>query len=86
MSNQHAHFRSWDEDRAHRETVIKKLQKIQGLQALLESWEAQPDVDHDYLRKLRRKLHCARTQYQAMTVTDLRIRADQRVKQKAATR
>jgi hypothetical protein len=66
MSNQRTHFRSWDEDRAHRETVIKKLQKIQGLQALLDSWAAQPNVDHDYLQELRRKLHCARTQYQAM--------------------
>lgn len=62
-------FRSWQDELHHRKNVIKKLQKIQGLQALLTSWEAQPQDTDDYrtyIRDLRRRLRAAETQYQAM--------------------
>jgi hypothetical protein len=51
--------------------VTRKLEKIQGLVALLDSWEAQPEdtVEYrKYLSNLRQKLHSARTQYKAMAI------------------
>ena len=65
------HFIQWDHDRKHREAVTRKLEKIQGLVALLDTWEAQPEntVEYrKYLSNLRQKLHSARTQYKAMAI------------------
>ena len=66
MSKQRTHFRSCDEDRAHEERRLQKLQKIQSLKALLESWEAHSDPDYDYLRELRARLRSAQVQFDAM--------------------
>jgi hypothetical protein len=66
---QRTNFRTWEDQLHHRKKVIKKLDKIQGLQALLTTWEAQPqdsDAYRTYIRDLRRKLRAAETQYQAM--------------------
>ncbi len=65
MSSQRTNFASWDEEQAHRQKVIRKLEKIQGLEALLEMWEKQPDA-HEYILELRRKLRSAQNQYRAM--------------------
>jgi hypothetical protein len=69
MGYQHTHFKTWNEELTHRKTVIKKLEKIQGLQALYESWEANP-VDSDeyrhYMLLLRRRLRSAENQLRAM--------------------
>jgi hypothetical protein len=62
-------FRTWEDELAHRNKVIKKLEKIQGLQALLDSWEATPQNSDDYrayLRTLRQRLRSAQTQYACM--------------------
>jgi hypothetical protein len=69
MTAQRTHFRSWQEELDHRQKVGKKLEKLQGIQALLTEWEAKPEDSEDYrdyLRHLREKLHAARTQYEAM--------------------
>jgi hypothetical protein len=69
MGTQRTHFSSWDEELKHRSTTIKKLEKIQGLQALLDSWEAQPQDSDDYrayIRTLREHLRRAQTQYACM--------------------
>ena len=65
------YFTQRDHDKKHREAVMRKLEKIQGLVALLDTWEAQPentDEYRKYLGNLRQKLHSARTQYQAMAI------------------
>jgi hypothetical protein len=69
MSAQRTSFRSWQEELAHRQAVIRKLEKLQGYEALLAEWEAQPqdsDEYRDYLLELRAKLRSVRTQYLAM--------------------
>jgi len=61
----------WDHDKKHRDHVLRKLERIQGLVALLETWEKNPqdnDEYRKYLGKLRQKLHSARTQYQVMAI------------------
>ena len=61
----------WDHDKTHREAVTRKLEKIQGLVALLDTWEKKPqdnDAYRKYLGELRQKLHSARTQYKAMAI------------------
>ena len=61
----------WDHDKKHREAVTRKLEKIQGLAALLDTWEAQPEntVEYrEYLNNLRQKLNSARTQYKVMAI------------------
>jgi hypothetical protein len=61
----------WDHDQKHREAVTRKLEKIQGLVALLDTWEKKPqdnDEYRKYLGELRQKLHSARTQYKAMAI------------------
>ena len=58
------YFTQWDHDKEHREAVTRKLEKIQGLVALLDTWEAQPEnaVEYQkYLNNLRHKLNSART-------------------------
>jgi hypothetical protein len=61
--------RTWEDELIHRKKVIKKLEKIQGLQALLDSWQATPlntDDYRAYLRTLKQKLRTAQTQYACM--------------------
>jgi hypothetical protein len=65
------YFTQWDHDKKHREAVTRKLEKIQGLVALLDTREKKPqdnDEYRKYLGKLRQKLYSARTQYQAMAI------------------
>jgi hypothetical protein len=65
------YFTQWDHDKKHRDAVTRKLEKIQGLVALLDTWENNPqdnDEYRKYLNNLRQKLHSARTQYKAMAI------------------
>jgi hypothetical protein len=65
------YFSQWDHDKKHREAVTRKLEKIQGLVALLDTWQAQPEntVEYrKYLNNLRQKLNSARMQYKAMAI------------------
>ena len=69
MSAQRTHYQSWQEELGHRQKVIKKLEQIQGLEALLADWEAHPqdsDDHREYLRHLRDRLRSVRVQYDAM--------------------
>ena len=42
------YFTQRDHDKKHREAVTRKLEKIQGLVALLDTWEAQPENTVEY--------------------------------------
>jgi hypothetical protein len=71
MSRQRPQLDSWNHERVHREKRIKKIEKIHGLQALLEMWEPMEndsDTIHDYVLELRRKLRCAENQFAAMKI------------------
>lgn len=50
----------------HYATVERKRERVRGLEALLEAWEAAGTASTTYLRDLRRKLHQARTGLKAM--------------------
>jgi len=65
------YFTQWDHDKKHRDAVLRKLERIKGLVALLDTWEKKPqdnDEYREYLGKLRQRLRSARTQYQAMAI------------------
>ena len=72
MSNAGKHyFTQRDHYKKHRDAVLRKLERIQGLVALLDTWEENPqdnDEYRKYLGKLRQKLHSARTHYQVMAI------------------
>ncbi len=66
---------SWDDygsGKIHKEKVVKKLERINGLRDLLKVWETHEaqngnkDEDHKYVLELRAKLRCAQNQYEAM--------------------
>jgi hypothetical protein len=46
-------------DIRHREKVIRKRERILGLQALYATHENSPNPDHEYLRELRAKIRSA---------------------------
>jgi hypothetical protein len=53
--------------RLHQDTLLRKAQKLQTLQALLDMWENLPDqADPHYLRKLRARLRSTQHQFDAM--------------------
>jgi hypothetical protein len=65
------YFTQRDHDKKHRDAVVRKLERIQGLVALLDTWEENPqdnDEYRKYLGKLRQKVQSARTQYQVMAI------------------
>ena len=67
MGRQRIHWDTREREKAHREKVIRKAERIAGLRALLEMWEELPDsVDRDYLPGLRARLRSAENQLAAM--------------------
>jgi hypothetical protein len=53
--------------RLHQDTLLRKAQKLQTLQALLDMWENLPDqVDPIYLRQLKKRLRSTQHQFDAM--------------------
>ncbi len=68
MSRQGAQWDDWQQDQEHKARRIAKLQRIQGLRDLLETHEANPDNDHEYVLKLRARLRAAQNQLEAMAV------------------
>ncbi len=68
MARTGAQWDDWEEDKAHKQRRIAKLQRIQGLRDLLESWESNPDADHEYILELRGRLRQAQNQLDAMAV------------------
>jgi hypothetical protein len=65
---QSVHWDSLEHDKAHREKVIAKWQKIQTLRALVEMHEADPNCDHEYLLALRARVRSAENQYKAFSL------------------
>ncbi len=62
---------SWDDyssGKVHKEKVVKKYERIQGLQGLLKTWEEHDNTaeTHAYVLQLRAKLRCAQNQFEAM--------------------
>ena len=68
MSRQGASWDYYEQDKEHKVRRIAKLQRIQGLRDLLETHEANPDNDHEYVLKLRARLRAAQNQLEAMAV------------------
>ncbi len=68
MSRTGAQWDDYEQDREHKARRIAKLQRIQGLRDLLETHEANPDNDHEYVLKLRARLRAAQNQLDAMAV------------------
>jgi hypothetical protein len=57
--------------RIHEASIDRKRQRVKGLRALLEGWEAElqknhTDSLHNYVLALRAKLRCAQNQLVAM--------------------
>ncbi len=63
-----AQWDDWEQGKAHKARAIKKVQRIQGLKDLLDTHEADPDNDHEYVLKLRARLRAAQNQLEAMAV------------------
>ncbi len=68
MARQGASWDDYYQDQEHKARRIAKLQRIQGLKDLLETHEANPDNDHEYVLKLRARLRAAQNQLEAMAV------------------
>ena len=70
MSRPKIYLNSRDWDRAHQQKRIAKLEKIQGLRALLEMWEQrlETEEDHQYVLSLRARLRSAENQFNAMKI------------------
>ncbi len=56
------------QDQEHKARRIAKLQRIQGLKDLLDTHEANPDNDHEYVLKLRARLRAAQNQLESMAI------------------
>lgn len=72
MSNRRPQSTFWSDsrelDKIHQQKRIAKLEKLQGLRALLEMHEANPDHDHDYVLGLRARIRSVENQYAAMSL------------------
>jgi hypothetical protein len=70
MSRQRIHWDTRERDHVHRQKLLAKIQKIQGLKALLEMWDsASPEAsqnNHKYILRLRARLRSAENQLAAM--------------------
>lgn len=68
-TRQRTSYANWSDELKHRQCRIAKLEKIQGLEALLATWESAPADSDDYrayIRDLKAKIRSARCQYEAM--------------------
>jgi hypothetical protein len=53
-------------DKGHSDRLVKKCQRIDGLQALLKEWELSDNLDHDYIRGLKERLRSVKNQLKNM--------------------
>ena len=65
---QSTHWDSVQHERVHRDKLQRKVEKIEGLKALLEMWEGHEDEDHEYILELRARLRSAENQLAAMSL------------------
>jgi hypothetical protein len=59
---------TWTDEKTHRQKVIAKLQRIQGLEALLHEWETRQhdsEENYQYVLKLKERIRRARNEYNA---------------------
>ncbi len=68
MSRTGAQWDDYEQAKESKARRIAKLQRIQGLRDLLETHEANPDNDHEYVLKLRARLRAAQNQLEAMAI------------------
>ena len=66
MSRQGTHWDSGERVEVHREKVLQKIATIDGKKALLEMWEADPNVDQEYLLALRARVRSLENQLSHM--------------------
>jgi hypothetical protein len=59
---------NWVELKRHRDRVAAKYAKVQGLTALLQTYEAMPEPDVDYIRELKVRLRSVENQLRAMAI------------------
>ena len=65
---QPVHWDSWDQELIRRQKVQAKLDRIQTLKALIDTWESSQNYDHEYVVELRAKLRQAVNQYEAFSL------------------
>ncbi len=74
MSRQGAQWDNYEQDRPHKKRMIKKVERIKGLQDLLKTWEQHEEKngfrasDHNEVLKVRARLRAAQNQLEAMAV------------------
>jgi hypothetical protein len=61
---------------SHSDRVLKKCQRIAGLQALLKEWELSDNLDFDYIRGLKARLLSVKNQLKNMCGDDGSERMD----------
>jgi hypothetical protein len=50
----------------HKERLLKKVQRIEGLESLLQMWDERGEPDDDYVRGLRARLRKAQNELRCM--------------------
>ncbi len=74
MSRTGASWDDYEQDKEHKARRIAKLQRIQGLKDLLETWDGSERQKHhlhedrEYVLKLRARLRAAENQLNAMAI------------------
>ncbi len=74
MARQGASWDDWEQDREHKSRRIAKLQRIQGLRDLIETYEelektnGLTEKQYQEMLKLRARLRAAQNQLEAMAV------------------
>ncbi len=68
MARQGAQWDDYEQSKESKARRIAKLQRIMGLRDLLETHEANPDNDHEYVLKLRARLRAAQNQLESMAI------------------
>ncbi len=53
-------------DEEHRDTVERKKDRVEGLNALLQTWEQSPTPDPEYILQLAKRYRTARDQFNVM--------------------
>jgi hypothetical protein len=53
-------------DKFHRERVAQKYETLEGLKALYAAWEQKLEVDDEYMKHLRDRIHKCETQLNNM--------------------
>ena len=55
----------------HSERLIRKIQRVETLEAIERTWEATPSPDHEYLTKLRQRIRKTQNELRNMNGEDV---------------